>query len=180
MLYNLKCLLIFYFFTLGISAQETLKFKNKVYSASTVWNFYCDEYAYSSKLKVQIAKAENSAILKLSIDTSNENLFIGNKILIVLNDGNLIYCADKNMREGFGEEKATYYLLTNFEINQLKKSDIENIRFQIIGNESKFSSKTGYFSASKKQAFEEIENKIDIVKTSVDVKSLFKTPTKIK
>jgi|Laugresubdmm15sn_1035100.scaffolds.fasta_scaffold02667_1 hypothetical protein len=180
MLYNLKCLLIFYFFTLGISAQETLKFKNKVYSASTVWNFYCDEYAYSSKLKVQIAKAENSAILKLSIDTSNENLFIGNKILIVLNDGNLIYCADKNMREGFGEEKATYYLLTNFEINQLKKSDIENIRFQIIGNESKFSSKTGYFSASKKQAFEENENKIDIVKTSVDVKSLFKTPTKIK
>jgi hypothetical protein len=180
MLYNLKCLLIFYFFTLGISAQETLKFKNKVYSASTVWNFYCDEYAYSSKLKVQIAKSENSAILKLSIDTSNENLFIGNKILIVLNDGNLIYCADKNMREGFGEEKATYYLLTNFEINQLKKSDIENIRFQIIGNESKFSSKTGYFSASKKQAFEENENKIDIVKTSVDVKSLFKTPTKIK
>jgi hypothetical protein len=180
MLYNLKCLLIFYFFTLGISAQETLKFKNKVYDASSIWNFYCDEYAYSSKLKVQIAKAENSAILKLSIDTSNENLYIGNKILIVLNDGNLIYCADKNIREGLSKEKATYYFLTNFEINQLKKSDIENIRFQIIGNESKFSSKTGYFSASKKQAFEENENKIDIVKTSLDVKSLFKTPTKIK
>ena len=180
MLYNLKCLLIFFFFSAGISAQETLNFKNKVYSASSVWNFYCEEYAYSSKLKVQIAKAENSAILKLSIDTSNENLYIGNKILIVLNDGNLIYCADKNMREGLGKEKATYYLLTNFEINQLKKSDIENIRFQIIGNESKFSSKTGYFSATKKQPLEENEIKNDYIKTSLEVKSLFKSLTKIK
>lgn len=180
MLYNLKCLLIFCFFSLGISAQETLKFKNKVYSASSVWNFYCEEYAYSSKLKIQIAKAENNAILKLSIDTSNENLYIGNKILIVLSDGNLIYCGDKNIRESFGQEKATYYFLTNLEINQLKKCDIENIRFQIIGKESKFSSKTGYFSASKKQAFEENENKTDSVKTSLGVKSLFKTPFKNK
>ena len=82
--------------------------------------------------------------------------------------------------ESFGQEKATYYFLTNLEINQLKKCDIENIRFQIIGKESKFSSKAGYFSASKKQAYEENENKTDSVKTSLGVKSLFTTPIKNK
>lgn len=175
MLYKLKCLLFFCLISLVSSAQETLKFKNKIYNAASVWNFYCEEYAYSSKLKVQIAKTETGAILKLSIDTSNENLYIGDKILIILKDGSLVYCGDKNIRESFGQEKATYYFLTNLEINQLKKLDIENIRFQIIGKESKFSSKTGYFSASKKQLYEENGNKADLITTSLDVKLLFKT-----
>lgn len=159
-------------------SQETLKFKNKTYSASPVWNFYSEEYAYSSKLKVQIAKTENGGILKLSIDTSNENLYIGEKILMVLKDGNLVYCGDKNIRESYGQEKSTYYFLTNLEINQLKKWDIENIRFQIIGKESKFSSKKGYFSASIKQLYEENGAKINLITTSLDVKSLFKTAIK--
>jgi Ni,Fe-hydrogenase maturation factor len=157
-------------------SQETLKFKNKTYPATPIWNFYCEEYAYSSKLKVQIAKTENGAMLKLSIDTSNENLFIGDKILMVLTDGSLIYCVDKNIRESLGQEKTTYYFLTNSEINQLKKLDIENIRFQIIGKESKFSSKTGYFSASVKQDYD--ENKTDLITTSLEVKTLFKSPKK--
>ena len=155
-------------------SQEIINFKGKNYNATPIWNFYCEDYAYSSDLKVQIAKTENGGILKLLIETSSENLFIGDKILIILKDGSLIYCGDKKIYQNFGQEKATYYFLTNLEINKLKIFEIENIRFQIIGKETKFSSKTGYFLASKKVNYKEESEKKDSVNTALDIKLLFK------
>lgn len=156
-------------------AQEIVNFKGKAYNATPIWNFFCEDYAYSSNLKIQIAKSENGGILKLSIETSNENLYIGDKILIVLKDGSLIYCGDKKIYENIEKEKSTYYFLTSLEIKKLKSLEIENIRFQIIGKETKFSSKAGYFSASKKQVYKENGEKSDLIKTIFDTNKLFKT-----
>ena len=157
-----------------INAQESIIFKGKTFAATPVWNFFCDQYAFSPTLKIQIAKTAGGGILKLSIATSNNNLFIGDKVLLVLKDGSLIYCADKNDREISGTEKVTFYSLTVLEMNKLKTLNIENIRFQIVGKESKFGSKAGFFTASnKKDYIGNDENSLNF-DTKTDVKSLFK------
>jgi hypothetical protein len=157
-------------------AQEMMTFKGgKQLIGTPTWNFICDDYAYTGILKVQLAKNDKGGILKLSIQVSNNQLYIGDRAYIILENGTYIYCADKGIRDTISNESNTYYNLSIAEINKLKSSPIASIRFRIIGTESKFSSQTGYFTAINKiEYFDPYDKSKNTYLTNVDLKAINK------
>lgn len=132
-------------------AQEMMTYKDgRQFKGTPIWNFVCDDYAYTGILKVQLAKTEKGGIIKLAIQVSNNGLYIGGRAYIILENGTYIYCTDKGIRETITNESNTFYSLSVTEINKLKTSPIASIRFRIIGTETIFSSQTGYFTAINK------------------------------
>ncbi|MGG7035575.1 MAG: hypothetical protein ACI7YS_10340 [Flavobacterium sp.] len=165
MKYNLLLTLTLFGFTL-LNAQEKITLKDgKQYPASPVFEFFCNDYIYDNLLEIQFAKTEKGGIMKLAIDVSNNQLFIGGRVYILLSNGSFIYCSDKGNREYQNNQSIAYYNLSLSEMSLIKKFNIEDIRFRIMGTTSKFSSDIGYFTATnKKQLFDPFDkssNKID-------------------
>lgn len=137
--------------TMNCLSQNNLFFKDgKNYKATPILEFICDDYVYDNILKVQIAKTPKGGILKLAIKTSGTQVKIGDKVLLILKNGAIIHCLDKNLNDATETESIVYYLLSNLEMLQLKKQNIENIRFRIIGKTSRFGSPIGHFTANNK------------------------------
>ena len=133
-------------------SQNSLEFKDgKIYKATAIWDFICEDYAFDEILKIQIAKTQTGGIVKLTIKTSSSDIKIGDKVLLILKNGNIIHCIDKNLYTTTATERIAFYLLSNLEIIQLKKQNIENVRFKIIGTKSKFGSQTGHFTANNRE-----------------------------
>lgn len=153
-------------------AQEMMTYKDgKQFKGTPNWNFICDDYAYTGILKVQLAKTDKGGILKLAIQVSNNELYIGDRVYIILENGTYIYCADKGIKQNISNESNTFYNLSTSEINKLKSSPIASIRFRIIGKESKFSSPMGFFTAINKiQYFDPYDKSKNKYQTDVDLK----------
>lgn len=165
MKYNLLLILALFGFTFS-NAQEKMTLKDgKQYPSSSVFEFFCEDYYYDTLLDIQFAKTEKGGIMKLAIDVSNSQLFIGGRVYIILSNGSFIYCSDKGIREYKNNQSIAYYNLSPAEMSLIKKFNIEDIRFRIMGKTSKFSSDIGYFTATnKKQLFDPFDkspNKID-------------------
>jgi hypothetical protein len=175
MKYNL--LLLFSLLSFSIAnAQDLMTVKSgKQYSATPIWNFICENYAYDSDLEVQIAKTETGGILRLAIAVSNNNLIIAGRTYIILDNGSFIYCSDKGIREYKDGQSIAYYNLSPVETSKLKTNAIENIRFRILGKTNSFSSDSGYFTATnKKQLFDPFDKSSNKLDTKTDVKMIFK------
>lgn len=176
MKYNLFLLFSLLSFSIA-NAQDVMTVKGgKQYTATPVWNFICENYAYDSDLEVQIAKTETGGILRLVIGVSNNNLIIGGRVYIILDNNSFIYCTDKGIRENKDGKSIAYYNLSASEISKLKTNRIENIRFRILGKSNSFSSDAGYFTATnKKQLFDPFDKSSNKLDTKADVKMIFKS-----
>lgn len=149
-------LLLFLFFScsMSVSGQELMTFKDaKSYPATNTWDFICENYALTGVLSVQIAKTVNGGILKLSIETTDPSFTISGTVYAGLADNTIITCVDKGNREIIGNKIVSYYLFSTIEMNKLKKTDIESLRFKITGNQKGFSSQTGNFTAVNKKKY---------------------------
>ena len=71
-------------------------------------------------------------------------------MLLILKNGSIIHCLYKNLNDITETESIGYYILSNLEIQMLKKQNIENIRFRIIGNSTSFGSPIGHFTGNNK------------------------------
>jgi hypothetical protein len=165
---NYKTLLIlpFFFLSILVNAQESLNFKGKTYPATQSWDFICENYALSGEAKVQIAKTETGGLLKLSVATTDPKLQITGVAYIYLVDNTIIVCIDKKNTEAAENKTANYYNLSAIEMNKLKKTDIQSIRFNITGTANKFSSQIGNFTAVNKKSY--FSTKFDKTKKSFD------------
>ena|SRR6478752_4161557 len=167
-------LFIIALFNLNFSnAQEKMTLKGgKQLPATAIFEFFCENYHYDSLLDIQFAKTDKGGFMKLAIDVSNDQLYIGGRIYIILSNGNSIYCTDKGIRENKNGQSIAYYNLSSAEMSLLKKFTIENIRFRIMGKTSDFSSEIGFFTASNKK---QLLNPFDNSSNKIDTKSILKS-----
>lgn len=149
-----KLYLLFLFLSITISAQEIMSVKGtKTYKATPAWNFISTNYASAGEIQVQIAKNENGGILKLSAKSNNPQFIISGTIYVYLSDNSYIACTDKGLFENSDSQLTSYFIFTAAEMNKLKKSDIESIRFNIKGKSNHFSSPTGNFTAKNQKSY---------------------------
>lgn len=135
----------------GVFSQEKMILKGvKEIPATELWAFSSETYSYSGKLNVQIGKNDANGVLLLKIQVSEPQFRIGGTVYLFLEDGNVITCTDKNIKELEGNNVMAYYNLTPKEINLLKNNKITDVRFRILGNQTQFSSPTGFFTAHNK------------------------------
>ena len=150
-------LFVLLFFVLSKLAFSQELMVHKVVTKQQVstpsWDFICENYALTGIAKVQIAKTDKGGTLKLAVETNDTTFIISGTVYIYLGDSSIIICSDKGIRESVGNQVISYYSLSTLEMNKLKKTDIQSLRFNITGNRKKFSSPTGNFTALNKKKF---------------------------
>lgn len=136
------------------NAQETISIKgSKPYPATQNYIFICEKYAFSGETNVQIAKTEKGGVLKLTINTANDQARISGGVYVDLANGDVIPCVDKNVKESADGKTTAYYYFTPAEMIKLKKTDIQAIRFIIAGGSNSFGNQTGYFTAVNRSSY---------------------------
>ncbi|WP_026978658.1 hypothetical protein [Flavobacterium tegetincola] len=146
------------------SQEKMLVNDQKTIEATELWSFSNDTYTYSGDLKVQIGNNGNGGTLLIQVETSDPSFKISGTVYLFLDDANVITCTDKNSRTVSGKMIQSFYILTASEINLLKKNKITDVRFRITGNETQFSSPTGFFTAKNKiLSFSSIPKSYDTV-----------------
>ncbi|MFV8376171.1 hypothetical protein [Flavobacterium sp. LB1P71] len=152
---NQKVLLFLLFIaTISATSQEVLSFKgSKPYRATNSWNFICENYALTGAATIQIAKTEKGGILKLTVATTNPTFNIAGIVYVYLTDYSIITCSDKGIRGNNGNQIVSYYSFSPLEMNKIKTTDIQSIRFNIKGNANKFNSQTGNFTAVNRKSY---------------------------
>ena len=145
---NFGFILLFLVISLNAFSQDKmiLSDQNSI-PATEVWKFMSDSYSYSGIVEVQIGNNKSGGTLLLQLEASQPTFYIGGTAYLFLEDGNVITCTDKNVRNISGKFIQSYYILTAAEINLLKKNKITDVRFRIKGDETQFSSPTGFFTA---------------------------------
>ena len=145
---NFGFILLFLVISLNAFSQDKMILSDQSsIPATEVWKFMSDSYSYSGIVEVQIANNKSGGALLLQLEASQPTFYIGGTAYLFLEDGNVITCTDKNVRSISGKFIQSYYILTATEINLLKKNKITDVRFRIIGDETQFSSPTGFFTA---------------------------------
>jgi hypothetical protein len=146
----------------------------KKYQSTNSWDFICEKYALTGKTNIQIAKADKGGVMQISVDTTDPTFYIGGTIYVDLEDNSVIVCTDKNLRQATINRTTAWYIFTPSEMNKLKSTNISNVRFYIKGNQQKFSSQTGNFTAINKKAyFSTSEIKVEKFETAFEINSLY-------
>jgi len=101
-------------------------------------------------LNVLFAKHGKQALF--IINTEVENLLIRNKLIIYLNDGNVIGLDDEEYYDYVDNTATTLYTLNKEDLNKLKNSNIHTIRFRLEGEDdlATYLFEGGSFTASNK------------------------------
>src|SRR5210317_1010111 len=78
---------------------------------------------------------------------------IANKLIIYLDDGTVISCADRGINDNVDDVATSVYRLTSSEIGKMKKSNINAIRYEIVCPLcGVFNIWEGVYSASNKES----------------------------
>ncbi|MDD5150025.1 MAG: hypothetical protein PHC28_06015 [Flavobacterium sp.] len=157
-------LLLFLVFSKPTFSQElTTKKISEQYPTTTTWDFICENYALTGITKIQIAKTDKGGTLKLTVQTTNPSFKIVGTLYVYLSDNSIIVCTDKGIQKNIDDQIISYYTFSAIEMNKLKKSDIQSLRFNIAGNPKKFSSQIGNFSAFNKKTTFKTDNNTNTV-----------------
>lgn len=103
------------------------------YKATNTWEFPLNGDYWTGNPKFNIAKHPNGGYLMISLDVPFKSNYIGGTVSVFLNDGTIIKCTDKGMRDHVDNQCIVLYNFTNSEIERLKLNRITRIRFTIIG-----------------------------------------------
>lgn len=162
---------LFQIILLTIAFATTALAQEQPIPSTPLWTFSSPTYAYSGNLELQIKNKNNAGILHLYLTVSDPAFYIGGNVYLFLEDGNVITCTDKNIRSVSGSIIQSSYLITPNEIGLLKKQKLTDVRFKVVGNQTTFSSPTGYFTAHNKiRSFGMPDKTYDTV---TDIKQLF-------
>lgn len=103
-----------------------------------------------NNLTVVFAKEGAKGLIILSSKLSN-SVKISGKLIIYLEDGTVISCVDRGINDNVDDVAISAYYLTIEELNKLKNSNINKIRYQIDCPVcGPFNSWEGVYSASNK------------------------------
>lgn len=126
----------------------------------------------SSDIQTMFAKKGEQFMLILSTHTPG-GLAIKGEILLYLDDGTVIKCIDRGIRDLVDNNSTTVYYLTKGEVNQLKQSNIRTLRYSMKCTNCTFSPMEGDYTASNK--FVQAKYDFDPDKEKADVPSILQS-----
>lgn len=160
-------------FSLNAISQNIIYKGDKIFNATEQWTFECSLEAGIGNLDVQIAKNENGGYLKLGIYSNGNWNYIGGNVSVFLQDGSIITCTDKRVRDEVDGKSIVLYSFTNIEMEKLKKLDILKIRFMIKAKPGVYGGNTGNYTASNVKSKSFLDNTVEHFDTSESVKKLY-------
>lgn len=93
------------------------------------------EHPYEHSIYVQIAKDGENALFVINISSESilfEDWAVGDNLLIYLDNGTVITCKDKKKYDHVNNISTTVYYLTKSELEKIKISNINTLRYNII------------------------------------------------
>lgn len=133
------------FITLSAKGQNLFFVGEQSYPSTETYTLQSNSFS-ASDLNVLFAKEGKTALFAVSTLTLHE-LLISGKLIIYLDDGTVITLNDKGTDYVDKISKAVYYL-TDEELNKMKNSNINTVRYTLEGEDGR--DVGGDFSASNK------------------------------
>lgn len=118
-------------YTLAFSQNYIYK-GEKRYPSTPTWEFKVNASSTIRNAEICIAKHGSGGYLMLSVQSQFS--YLSGNVLLYLNDGNVITCIDRNIKDKVDNQSISLYNLTYSEIEKLKNARINSIRFSIIDN----------------------------------------------
>lgn len=164
-------------FHLNINAQNYIYKGDEQFEAADTWSFSLNAHYWTSDPKITIAKHANGGYLMLSIRVPFDSDYIKGNLTIILEDGTMINCVDRGLRDYVDETSTNLYNLTMGEIEKMKNSRISKIRFNIFRDQGDYmKGKNMPYTATnyKKDYIASLgEEKKEYYDTDVEITNLF-------
>lgn len=101
------------------------------YESTNTWEFRLNAHYWTSNPEITIAKNKTGGYLMISIAVPFNKDSIKGNLTIILDDGTIIKCIDKGIKDYVDNTSTKLYNLTMAEIEKMKISKINKIRFNI-------------------------------------------------
>ncbi len=136
-------------FTIGAKGQNLFFVGEKSYPCTESYVLHSNSNKFFiNDLNLVFAKDKNSPLI--GVRTKTENVQISGKLIIYLDDGTVISLTDSGFFDYVDKITSSVYLLSEEDLDKMKKSNINTIRFTLLdeyGSEGAFG---GNFSATNK------------------------------
>ena len=119
--------ILLFHFAVGYS-QSLFFMGDKSYPSTGKFSFNSD--SYFDKVEFLIAKGSGKGFIAISKKISSGVRIMG-KLIIYLDDGTVITCIDRKKYDHVNGIATTVYYLTNEELNKMKRSNINSIRYTV-------------------------------------------------
>ena len=161
-------------FHLNINAQNYIYKGSEQFEATNTWSFILNGHYWSTDPTIVVARHSNGGYLMLSIEVPFESHFIKGNLTIILEDGNMINCVDRNFRDYVDNTSTNLYNLTLDEIEKMKNSRISKVRFNICVQNYRMKDEIKPFTATNNNdKFNSDFEEIDYYETDVEISNLF-------
>lgn len=140
-------------------AQNLFFIEENSYPCTESFTLISNSKFEGHNLDVLIAKDNAKGLLVVSTAIMGGGVRIKGKIIVYLDDGSVITCIDRNIFDSVDNMAKTIYYLTDDEINKMKNSNINTIRFSLKCYDCSISSEEGNFTASNKNSGYSYSNK---------------------
>ena len=118
-------------FCINTNAQNYIYKGSQQFEATSSWRFSLNASYWTTNPEITIAKHGNGGYLMLSIVVPSKDDYIKGNLTIILDDGSIIKCVDKGLKDYVDNTSTKLYNLTMPEIEKMKNSRINKIRFNI-------------------------------------------------
>ncbi|MBP6424518.1 MAG: hypothetical protein KA278_02220 [Flavobacterium sp.] len=132
MKFNLQKLILTITLVLSINtyfSQNNIYIGTSKFDANYTWRFKINGGWIQGDGLLTFAKRNGGGMLLLSVKDFNGN--IDGNIFIYLKDGSVIKCIDRNINDNVDHYTMAVYYLSLSEVELLKHSDIEDVRFTV-------------------------------------------------
>lgn len=133
---NLLILLITIMSALNLNAQNYIYHGDNQYESTSTWTFKLNGQYSTDVIELTIAKHSNGGYLMLSIEVPTNGIELVGTVYVFLENGSIIKCTDKNIKDYVDNKAIALYNYTMDEIEKLKESHISKIRFSMNTSES--------------------------------------------
>lgn len=160
-------------FHLNINAQNYIYKGNEQFEATNTWRFKLNAYYWAnSNPEITIAKHENGGYLMLSIEVPFDFDYIKGNLTIILEDGTIINCIDRGVRDYVDQTATNLYNLTMSEIEKMKNFRILKIRFNINSQGRNMPYTASNYKENTFRSFGNKDDK-DYYETDIEITNLF-------
>lgn len=159
---------------ISVNGQNYIYRGENQYESTNTWEFSLNAHYWTSNPEIIIAKNNTGGFLMISIVVPFNSDSIKGNLTIILDDGTMIKCIDKGMKDYVDNTSTKLYNLTMAEIEKMKISKINKIRFNIYRDNGNYT-KGEYlpFTASN------IKNNLLISFSSYEEKKYYETDVEI-
>jgi len=161
---SLTLLILVMFCSLSlVHAQNNIYVGTARFDANYSWTFKINGGWIQGDGFVTFAKRSGGGMLLISVKEFEGDL--KGDLYIYLKDGNAIRCIDRNIKDNVNNYTMAVYNLTMSEVELLKNSDIEDIRFSVY----KYPYGSKNYTMSNNYTFFGDRNNIQTNSTSIDI-----------